>query len=94
MIVVRNTFTAKPGMAGKLAAQLKEMAGAMGGSFRILTDMTGDFNSVVFELEAENMAEFEARFQQYSTDPAVRAKMAGYTDLWTTGNRQIFQVVK
>jgi hypothetical protein len=94
MIVVRNSFIAKPGMAGKLAAQLKEAATAMGVTFRILTDLTGDFNHVVFELESESLTEFETRFRQYGTDPAVREKMAGYTDLWTSGSREIYQVVK
>jgi hypothetical protein len=95
MIVVRNSFIAKPGHAGKLATLLKEMAGLMmPGKFRILTDLTGDFNSVVFEFEAENLAEFEERFRQYGTDPAVREKMAGYTDLWISGSREIYQVVK
>jgi hypothetical protein len=94
MIVIRNSFMAKPGLAGKLAAQLKGMAGVMGGKFRILTDLTGEFNRVVFEIEAENMAEFEARLRQYGSDPAIREKSAGYTDLWITGNREIYQVVE
>jgi hypothetical protein len=94
MIVVRNSFIAKPGMAGKLAVQLKEMAALMPGNSRILTDLTGEFNHVVFELEAEGLAEFESHFQKYMSDPAIREKMTGYTDLWTTGRRDIYQVVK
>ena len=50
MIVVRNCFVAKPGNASKLAAQLKEAAGnATIGTFRVLTDLTGDFNRVTVD---------------------------------------------
>jgi len=95
MLIVRNTFSAKPGMAGKLAAQIKEMATALEmPNHRVMTDLTGDFNTVVFEFEAENLAEFEARFKQYGSDPKIREKMTGYTDLWVSGTRQLFQVVK
>jgi len=94
MIVVRNTFTAKPGQAGKLAAQLKEMAKA--GELpkhRILTDMTGEFNTVVMEYEVESLTAIEQSYQRYKTDPNVREKANGYTDLWTTGSRSLYQVV-
>lgn len=93
MIVVRNSFIAKPGQAGKLAAIMKEVAGMMMPNYRVMTDLTGDFNRVVFEFEAESLSEFEARFRQYSSDPAVKEKMAGYTDLWITGHREVYQVV-
>ncbi len=56
MIVVRNCFIAKPGHASKLAAQLKEAAAlAKMGKHRILTDLTGDFNRVILEYEADNI---------------------------------------
>ena len=94
MIVVRNSFIAKPGQAGKLAGMLKEsIAAAQLPNGRVLTDITGNFNSVVMEFTAENIGEFEARMQQYATDPVFREKMAGYTDLWITGNREIFKVM-
>ena len=93
MIVVRNCFVAKPGNASKLAAQIKEAGAAAGfGKYRILTDMTGDFNRVILEYEAENVTEFEARMKDYSTNTAFREKMKGYTDLWVTGSREILQV--
>jgi hypothetical protein len=94
MIVVRNCFTAKPGQASKLAAQLKEMADA--GSLprhRILTDVTGEFNRVVMEYEVESAAAFEEMFQKYASDPNIRAKAKGYTDLWVSGSRELFRVV-
>jgi len=93
MIVVRNCFTAKPGNASKLAAQLKEAAAtAKIPKYRVLTDLTGDFNRVILEYEAENMGEFEARMKDYATNQAFREKMKGYTDLWSTGSREILQI--
>jgi hypothetical protein len=93
MIVVRNCFTAKPGNASKLAAQLKEAAAtAKIPKYRVLTDLTGDFNRVILEYEAENVGEFEARMKEYATNQAFRDKMKGYTDLWSTGSREILQI--
>jgi hypothetical protein len=94
MLVVRNCFVAKPGQAGKLASLLKEAAAvAKIPRHRILTDLTGDFNRVVLEYEAENVSEFEARMRDYATNPEFREKMSGYTELWMTGNREILQVM-
>jgi hypothetical protein len=94
MIVVRNRFTAKPGMASKLAAHLKEaLTVSHMGKHRILTDMVGEFNQVVLEFEIQNLGEFEAMQKEYSTNAAFRDKMKGYTDLWTSGSREILQIV-
>lgn len=94
MIVVRNCFVAKPGNASKLAAQLKDAATVAqpAGKFRVLTDLTGDFNRVILEFEGENMGEFEARMQDYASNEAFRNKMKGYTDLYITGSREILQI--
>lgn len=94
MIVVRNCFVAKPGSASKLAAQLKEAAATANmGRFRVLTDLTGDFNRVVLEYEAENISEFEQRMREYNDNMALREKMRGYIDLYQTGSREIMQIV-
>lgn len=93
MIVVRNCFVAKPGHASKLAAQLKEAAAS--GKFtkwRVLTDVTGEFNRVILEYEVKDVAEFEAQMKDYATNQAFRDKMKGYTDLWATGSREILQI--
>ncbi|MGQ0701936.1 MAG: hypothetical protein ACT4PM_02235 [Gemmatimonadales bacterium] len=93
MLVVRNCFVAKPGNASKLAAQLKEAAQtAKLPRFRVLTDLTGEFNRVILEYEAENAAAFEATLKEYASNPAWREKMKGYTELWQTGTREILQV--
>ena len=92
MFIVRNCFVAKPGQASKLAAILKDVSSILPGA-RVLTDVTGDFNRVVMEYNAESVADFEARMQQYTSDPELRKKMVGYTDLWLTGTREIMRVV-
>lgn len=93
MLVVRNCFVCKPGSASKLAAQLKEAAAsARIPKHRVLTDLTGDFNRVIFEYEAENLGEFEARLRDYHTNSAFRDKIKGYTELWTTGSREILEI--
>jgi hypothetical protein len=74
MIVVRNTFIAKPGQAGKLAAHLKEIATAGNlRNARVLTDLTGDFNHVVMEHEVESASEFEELLKRYASDPKVQS---------------------
>ena len=93
MLVVRNCFVCKPGSASKLAAQLKEAAAsAKIPKHRVLTDLTGDFNRVIFEYEAENLGEFEARLRDYHTNSAFREKIKGYTELWTKGSREILEI--
>ena len=93
MFVVRNTFVAKPGSASKLAAQLKEAVAAfqMPGA-RVMTDITGDFNRVIMEHTAESLEEFEKRMQETMGSPMYRERMAGYTELWITGNREVLRV--
>ena len=94
MIVVRNSFIAKPGQASKLAAHLKEIAG-IGNlhNFRVLTDLTGEFNRVVMEYEVESAAAFEETYKRYTSDPQIREKAKGYTDLWITGSRELYRIV-
>lgn len=94
MIIVRNSFIARPGQASKLAAQLKNMANAANlRHVRVMTDLTGDFNHVIMEHEVESASEFEELMTKYSSDPRARESAKGYTDLWTTGRRELFRVV-
>lgn len=95
MIIVRNSFVAKPGQASKLAKMFKELAvAAQIPKHKVMTDLTGDMNRVVFEFEAAGIGEFESRLHEYATNPIFREKLAGYTDLYITGHRDIFQVLE
>jgi hypothetical protein len=94
MIVVRNSFIAKPGKAGRLATHLKEMA-ALGGlrNARVMTDFVGNFNTVVMEHEVESVSDFEALLARYGSDPQMHEKAGAYLELWETGKRELFRVV-
>ena len=92
MIIVRNTFIAKPGSASKLAAQLKTAVKT--GDLprhRVLTDLTGDLNRVVLEYEVDNLAGVEAQMKNYATNEAMHSAMKGYTDLYITAYRELLQ---
>jgi hypothetical protein len=100
MLVVREVFTAKPGQASKLAKLFKK---AMGGepNTRILTDLIGEYNTVVMEMQVKNLAEFEAQMEEYKSgkpdpkmDPKVVEEMKHYTEMYLTGRREIYQIVE
>src|SRR5690349_8251377 len=93
MIIIRETFVTKPGMASKLARQFADVMKGSPDRVRVLTDFIGTFNTVVIETEVENLAAFEKRLQDYQSNGELRAKMAGYTDLYIEGRREIFQVI-
>ena len=96
MYVVRDIFTAKPGMASKLAKLMKEVGSMQRGpKTRVLTDVVAGYNTVIMETEFKDFAGFEKQMEEYASMPAdVRQKMAGYTELWTTGKREILRVVE
>ena len=95
MYVVRETFTAKPGMASKLAKLFREMSQEMPGPrSRVLTDFIGPYNTVVWEVEVKEIAEFEKMMKEYSSKPELGKKMTGYTEMYMSGKREIFRVVE
>lgn len=99
MIIVREIFVAKAGQASKLAKLFKKAFGTTPNS-RVMTDMIGDYNTVVVQMEMNNLSEFEKMMEEYksgkpdpSMDPKVAEEMSHYTDMYLTGRREIFQVV-
>ena len=94
MFVVRETFTARPGQASKLAAMLKDaVATRPSMKTRVLTDFIAGFNTVVLETETPDLNAFEAEMKEYATSPEIREKMRGYTDLWQSGRREVYRLV-
>jgi hypothetical protein len=94
MFVIRETFTAKPGMASKLAKMFAEVMSLEGYPHtRVLTDFVGPFNTVVLETEAESLEEHGRRMKEYMEKPGMHDRMKGYTELYQSGSREIYQVV-
>lgn len=92
MLIIRETLIAKPGMASKLAKLMKEaMADTKA---KVMTDLTGVFNKVVMETEVKNLAEFERRMVDYKMNATWSEKMKGYTEMYRTGKREIFQLLE
>jgi hypothetical protein len=100
MLIIREVFTAKPGQASKLAKLFKK---AMGGeqNIRIMTDMVGNYNTVVVEQQVKTLAEFEKQMEEYRSgkpdekmDPKVAEEMSKYTEMYLTGRREVFQIVE
>ena len=60
---------------------------------RIMTDVTGAFNTVVMVTDFDDFASMEKRMEEYGKNDILREKMKGYTDLWITGGREIYRVV-
>ncbi len=100
MLIIREVFTAKPGQASKLAKLCKK--GFSGDpNMRVMTDMVGDFNTVVIETQVNSLAEFEKQMEEYKSgkpdpkmDPKVAEEMSKYTEMYLTGRREIFQIVE
>lgn len=96
MLIIREVFTAKPGQASKLAKLFKKAFGTEP-NIRVMTDLVGDYNTVVMEMQAKNLAEFEKQMEDYKSgkmDPKVAEEMSKYTEMYLTGRREIYQVVK
>ena len=100
MIIIREVFTAKPGQASKLAKLFKKVFSG-DTTARVMTDMVGNYNTVVIEVQANSLAEFEKEMEERKSgkpdpkmDPKVAEEMSKYTEMYMTGRREIFQIVE
>lgn len=98
MYIVTETYIAKPGYAGKLAAMMKgEMANDKtfkGGT--VLVDMVTDYNKIVIQYQIEKLADFDMSMEQYQKQKAKikkNAKPPEYTQYYLTGKREIYRVL-
>lgn len=91
MIIVREVFIAKPGMASKMAKMFKE---EWGDDTKVMTDLTGVYNKVVIQSEYDSLADWEAEMKKYMDKPKKEPDPSKpkHTDMYTQGKREIFRV--
>ena len=98
MIVVRNVFRLKFGKAKEGVDLWKQRLTLskgleIQGSPRILTDLTGPFYTVVFEISFNSLADFEGSAKQLMANPEWQAWYQKVSAITESGYREIFNVV-
>ncbi|MBP6942687.1 MAG: hypothetical protein KBB55_01435 [Candidatus Buchananbacteria bacterium] len=100
MLIVREVFTAKPGQASRLAKLCKKMMSAEVG-IRVMTDLVGQYNTVVVETQVADLAEWEKQMELHRSGQAIqdidaetKEEMSHYTEMFLTGHREIFRIVE
>jgi hypothetical protein len=98
MIIVRVVFQAEFGKGGELAARFAQGARAiaegMGGAnrWRILTDLSGPFDTVVQEVEYQSLADWEQSRPKLFALPAFREAMGQLQELVVSGHNEMWTV--
>jgi heme-degrading monooxygenase HmoA len=96
MIIVHDIFIAKPGNASKLAKLFKEVMSGNKEFVNIMTDKVSQYNKVIVVTQFESMTAFDQNWEKEMKDTEkmkkMQEKMAGYTDMYLTGSREIYQV--
>ena len=99
MMVARQVFQAKYGCGDELVALFQELnarlreAGELAPQFRILTDATGPFFTVVTETEVESLAAWESGFQESMGQPWMGEWFGRMVPLVESGSREFYHVV-
>jgi len=99
MIVVRNTFQLKFGKAREALAVMKDgiaiqKRAGTDASYRLLTDMTGPFYTMVLELTVPSMSALETMMPKVMGDKDWQANYQKLLPLVDSGKREIFTVVE
>jgi hypothetical protein len=94
MILVRDVFQAKYGRGGELVALFKELSQiAPQYDFRILTDMSGTFFTIVTEEEVESLGEWERITAELFNTPGFDDWFARMIPLVESGKREFYHIV-
>ncbi len=97
MILVRDIFQLKYGKAREAVAIWKGMMPSLikaGHSpSRLLTDLTGQYYTLVLESTFASLSEFEKGHEGTSMDAEFRAAYEKFVPLVDSGRREIFTIV-
>jgi hypothetical protein len=99
MLLVRQIFQAKYGRGDELVALFKELnqriaeEGNVTVRFRILTDASGPFFTVVTESDVESFAVWETQFQETMSRPWMGDWFNRMMPLVESGSREFYHIV-
>ena len=99
MIVVRNVFQLKFGKAREAKEAMKELLAinrriGSAKETRVLTDVTGDFYTVVLEFSFPSLGDFERGQAAVMADAGWKDAYGRMVPLVESGHREIFSVVE
>jgi hypothetical protein len=98
MVLWRVIFQAKFGKANELVAAFKAMSSSMAGERvmavqpRILTDISGPFDTVVLETTHESLAALEEYRKAMFASPEMAEGAASGTDLILSGRNEYYTI--
>jgi hypothetical protein len=98
MILVRLVFQARSGKANDVVAGFKQTAEiarqvvGQNARGRILTDLSGPFNTVVQEIEVESLAEWERLRAAMFSNPKFQQAQVAAADLIESGRTEFYTI--
>lgn len=95
MILARMIFHCKFGRAGEVVRLMKRSGQTYQGQAqrsRLLTDLTGRFDTVVLEMEAESLAEFERMRAELFADPQYQQDAPRLAELIDSGASEFYTI--
>ena len=95
MILVRHVFQTKWGKAHEVVEAFKKSEEIMGekyGRFRILTDLSGPFHTIIQEIEVESLAEWEQNRAEIFSNPEFQKVQAGMVDVFESGRAEFYTI--
>lgn len=96
MIVVRNVFQAKYGKGDELVQLMKESDTIWPSErkYRMMTDLSGPFFTVVTEADYESFSAWQADAQKYFGDDRFAAWFERMLPLVESGSREFYTLVE
>jgi len=92
MILIRETFVAHPGSAGKIAKMFVAAIKKYGWkNMRILTDKISDMHHVMMETEVESLAAWEDMMKNMN-DAEMAEDFKDFNSMTVSGKREVFQI--
>jgi hypothetical protein len=99
MIIVRDVFQAQYGRGDELVALLQEIPQILAGAgfhdvhYRILTDASGPFFTVVAETQMPSLGEWEQQFAHSTHNPVFGEWFSRMIPLVERGRREFYTLV-